>query len=110
VNSAQEPWTKIPAGSPWTNPGEQNEARQSRGVLALQGTAPHRGHSKIKDSDGTKLKGGTMRRQGTGDGLVMTDRMTVSWSSVVTRVEHGEVKLGRKMEPVEGGGPHGCFI
>jgi hypothetical protein len=34
----------------------------------------------------------------------------VIWSSVAKRVEHGEAKLGRKMEPVEGGGPHGHFI
>jgi hypothetical protein len=34
----------------------------------------------------------------------------MSWSSVVTRVEHEEVKLGHKMEPVDGGGPHGHFI
>jgi hypothetical protein len=32
------------------------------------------------------------------------------WSSVVARVEPEEMKLGRKMEPVEGGGPHGRFL
>jgi hypothetical protein len=54
--------------------------------------------------------GGTTGQWGTGDGLATMDRTAASWSSVVTQVEHGEVKLGRKMEPVEGGGPHGCFI
>jgi hypothetical protein len=37
-----------------------------------------------------------MRRRGNRDGLSLTDRMIVSWSSVVTRVELGEVKLGHK--------------
>jgi hypothetical protein len=41
---------------------------------------------------------------------VTMDRTVANWSLVVTRVEHGEVKLGSKIELVEGGGPHGCFI
>jgi hypothetical protein len=44
VNLAHEPWTEIPAGLPWTNPGGQHRARRSRGILALQGMAPRRGH------------------------------------------------------------------
>jgi hypothetical protein len=56
------------------------------------------------------LKGVTMSRWGTGDRLATTDQTAPSWSSVVTRVEHEEVKLGRKMEPVEGRGPDGHFV
>jgi hypothetical protein len=44
VNPAHEPWTKVPTGSPWTKPGRKHGARQSKGVQALQGSAPHRGH------------------------------------------------------------------
>jgi hypothetical protein len=36
--------------------------------------------------------------------------VAAGWSSVAALVEHGEPKLGCKMEPVEGGGPHGHFI
>jgi hypothetical protein len=36
------------ADSPWTNRGGQHEACRSRGMPALQGTAPSCGHSKIE--------------------------------------------------------------
>jgi hypothetical protein len=35
---------------------------------------------------------------------------SVETSSVHDKLKHGEANLGRKMEPVEVGGPHGRFI
>jgi hypothetical protein len=103
INPMHEPWSKIPTGSLWTNPGRQHGAHPSIGVLALQGTAPRRGQRKTERVTAPC----SLRASPTGGASEMRQRQwteaAVGWSSVAARVEHGEANLGHKMLLVEGG-------
>jgi ribosomal protein L19 len=64
---------------------------------------------KQEEVQGLLTKGNKGRHDDYG-GLVMKSEGGGSRSSVALREEHKEVKLGSKMEPVEGDSDLGCFI